>query len=603
MTNTLTISSEHKLRQENLAFDADVWYPIIAKFTFKTVFLPLRRCEATAIVHYFNARYLQRSIKQFTTYDVKILIELENRISNILNNKNNDFYKYGTFMRLCGRSAKDCEVLDRDTNLKDKYNKQLNKLTENNELDYNTKLIAIARTQYLKITNAKEAMAQLLSSERICIDLRDWILYGEPEQIVFRVWNNDVTKDYEFRVFVYNNKITAISQYDYYGVFPHLFNIKQKLKLMIYEKWKIVHPYIKQNNYIIDFAYLKSTNEMIIIEFSPFRTCTGATLFNWDKDKDLLYGNKTNNDCKNVLDAIEFRMRKKPYPNIQHLIEMNWETRYWKTKHPIPYYEWYKYAYAYTYSRKQIFINNMKKYLFDVNYQMIVVLLIGVLMGLLCMQFNYVKLLYIIEVMSVVFGMCYAYKSHCKSKKIYKRYEPPVIKHEYFEKNKNRYNLFVYGTLKKGFHWNHKYLSRSGVLINDNVITKNRYPMVIGDSGVPYLLDLDTLINRNDMKEMKYIKGEIWQIDYETLMGIDEYEGVNKGHYKRIEIEVKYRDNELNERVMKVFAWFKEQYDEDILNQPFLSEYTLEYHKKYYSPMKHIQVKQLMYLGEDFKRT
>ncbi len=83
--------------------------------------------------------------------------------------------------------------------------------------------------------------------------------------------------------------MTEISQYDYYGVFPHLFNIKHKLKLMIYEKWKIVHPYLKQNNYIIDFAYLKSKDEMIIIEFSPFRRCTGATLFNWDKDKDLLY--------------------------------------------------------------------------------------------------------------------------------------------------------------------------------------------------------------------------------------------------------------------------------------------------------------------------
>ncbi len=78
----------------------------------------------------------------------------------------------------------------------------MNKLVENNaktdkELDYNTKLVAIARTQYLKITNAKEAMAQLLSSERVCIDLRDWVLYGEPEQIVFRVWDNDVIMNSE----------------------------------------------------------------------------------------------------------------------------------------------------------------------------------------------------------------------------------------------------------------------------------------------------------------------------------------------------------------------------------------------------------------------
>ena len=264
----MTISSEHKLRQENLAFDADVWYPIIEQFTFKTVFLPLRRCEATSIVHYFNARYLNRNKDQFTIYDVKILNELERRIHQLLTDTNHQFSKYGAFMRLCGRSAKDCDVLDRDKNLKNKYQQELNRLIneEKRELNYETKLIAIARTQYLKITNAKEAMAQLLSSERVCIDCRDWILYGEPEQIVFRVWDNDVTKDYEFRVFVYDNKITAISQYDYYGVFPYLFDMKQKLKSMIYQKWKIVHPYIKQNNYVIDFAYLTTKDEMIIMQ-------------------------------------------------------------------------------------------------------------------------------------------------------------------------------------------------------------------------------------------------------------------------------------------------------------------------------------------------
>jgi hypothetical protein len=51
----LMIRSEHRLRQENLAFDIDVWYPIVADLTPRTRFVPLRRIEAAAIVaHYKN---------------------------------------------------------------------------------------------------------------------------------------------------------------------------------------------------------------------------------------------------------------------------------------------------------------------------------------------------------------------------------------------------------------------------------------------------------------------------------------------------------------------------------------------------------------------
>lgn len=617
MTNTLTISSEHKLRQENLAFDADVWYPIISQFTFKTVFLPLRRCEAIAIVHYFNARYLNKNLKQFTTYDVKILNELEQRISKLITN-NNEFCKHGVFMRLCGRSAKDCDVLDRDKNLKQKYDQQLKKLLEKDkkELNPETKLIAIARTQYLKITTAKEAMAQLLSSERVCIDCRDWILYGEPEQIVFRTWNDDVTKDYEFRVFVYNNKITAISQYDYYGVFQYLFQQKDKFKKMIYTKWKIVHPFIKQNNYVIDFAYLKSKDEMIVIEFSPFRRCTGATLFDWDKDKDLLYGKKTtqnDDECKdeiqNDLNEIVFRLNEKQYPNIEHLIEMNWEDRYWKKPKPVPYYKWYDNAYT----EKQEIIDAIKESIYDPIWQVVIAVIVAVILA-----FGSGYSLYKVgEYAAIVggFGGYYVYKERYSKKPFFirrkkkkrKKDDIPEIKHDFMEKNKTRYVLFVYGTLKSGFHWNHKFLSRSGKLLSDDAETKYKYPLVIGECGVPYLVDLG-VVNKNkvslggvdDVNDGKRIKGELWEIDHETLMGLDEYEGVNKKHYKRTEIAVMYDGGK---KMMKGFAFFKAKYDKKILKQEFLSEYTLEYHKNNYSPMRHIQVKQLAYLGEDFQRT
>eukprot|EP01083_Nonionella_stella_P023605 65323_1 len=217
----LQISSEHRLRSENLAFDIDVWYPILKKFTFETVFLPFKRREAIAIIHYYQTRYIRNaphSVPLLTPYDIKILNELEHQISNLLSDTSHSFTTHGAFMRLCGRSPKDAEPLDHSL-VRQLYDKNLDNLLQGNNpqnIKYkrtaNTKLIAIALTQWLKINHAKDAMNQLLTSERVYTDLHDWIKYGEPEQIVFRVWQSELSLDYEFRCYIYNNRMTAISR-------------------------------------------------------------------------------------------------------------------------------------------------------------------------------------------------------------------------------------------------------------------------------------------------------------------------------------------------------------------------------------------------------
>ena len=111
------ISSEHRLRSENLAFDIDVWYPMLKDFTFDTVFLPLRRREAIAIIHFYQTRYIKNSATStpsLTLYDIQILHSLESAISDLLSDPNREFRVHGAFMRLCGRSPKDAEPLNRD---------------------------------------------------------------------------------------------------------------------------------------------------------------------------------------------------------------------------------------------------------------------------------------------------------------------------------------------------------------------------------------------------------------------------------------------------------------------------------------------------------
>ena len=104
---------EHRLRSENLAFDIDVWYPPLAEHTFSTVFLPLTRFDAEAIVAYYNK--VHRRVDKnhgFTDQVVDRLKSLEARIDTVLQREDSSFAKHGAFLRLCGRSPKDGEPTD-----------------------------------------------------------------------------------------------------------------------------------------------------------------------------------------------------------------------------------------------------------------------------------------------------------------------------------------------------------------------------------------------------------------------------------------------------------------------------------------------------------
>ena len=180
----LGINSEHRLRSENLAFDIDVWYPSLAAFTFATRFLPLSRTEAEAILHYQNARFNQRRNAGFCREDVLVLHALEARLDAAIRSPSSPFAARGAFMRLCGRSPKDGEPLDR-RQVRATYAEELRQLRESGAPDdANTRLRAVSRVNCtLRVRSGAEAMSLLLTSERVFTDLHDWLKWGEPEQV------------------------------------------------------------------------------------------------------------------------------------------------------------------------------------------------------------------------------------------------------------------------------------------------------------------------------------------------------------------------------------------------------------------------------------
>ena len=276
-------------RHESNPFNIDVWYPLVKEITFNSYFIPLEREEGKAILKYYDSQYLDKG--ELTYKDIEILKKIENKIDDEI--KKHNLEKKGAFLRLCLRSPKDGDPYE-SIKIYEEYKNNIEKLSKEysqNKDNYNLKLIAMLRTHSLKINNGKEGMNLILTSERIHSDIADWLVNGGKEQIVLREYNDDLYCDYEFRVFIYKNKLTAISQYETYGFYPHLIHEKDKLEKLIYNFWlNNIKDKIKFPSYIIDCGYINGN--IILIEISPFLKSTGSCCFRWDKDeKELKSGN------------------------------------------------------------------------------------------------------------------------------------------------------------------------------------------------------------------------------------------------------------------------------------------------------------------------
>mmetsp|Transcript_5092 Transcript_5092/g.8306 ORF Transcript_5092/g.8306 Transcript_5092/m.8306 type:complete len:108 (+) Transcript_5092:120-443(+) len=86
------------------------------------------------------------------------------------------------------------------------------------------------------------------------------------------------------------------------------------------------------------------------------------------------------------------------------------------------------------------------------------------------------------------------------------------------------------------------------------------------------------------------------RVDEETLEGLDEYEGVIKKHYIRRKIKIEAEGDGIS---VGAFVYFKSSSNEELKALEFHPRYSLSYHKKNYDAIRHIQVKQQLYLEDE----
>ena len=305
----LKVHFKHAGRHEGVPFEIEQWYPIIKDFTFKTYFIPLEIEDAIAMSNFYEEKFLlnNKDSNKLTYEDIKRIKNLEIKIQNIIDS-NPNLKSKGAFVRLSGRSPKDGEPYD-SKKIKNNYDNNLIKFEKIYNLKKDSpqlKVLSYLRSNNLKSDNAKDVLNLLLTSERIHMDLKDWIKEGGKEMLAIREYGQNLCDDLEFRAFIYNNKLTAITQYDHYIKFEHIIKNKDKYQKMINDYWnKNIKDLIKIPNYSIDFAILND-NSVIAIEMSPFMKSTGPCCLKWEIDhEEMMNGNGNLKVNENDYDDID----------------------------------------------------------------------------------------------------------------------------------------------------------------------------------------------------------------------------------------------------------------------------------------------------------
>lgn len=144
---------------------------------------------------------------------------------------------------------------------------------------------------YTNLRNIIESMVTTVDAHKCFLkDDMECTIYLFP-------WIEDINPNKEFRIFVYNDKITAISQQHLYDVNSWLNKMSREDIILIINKIleffenKIKHLY-KKEKYVMDLVLIGKDNKPYFIEPNPFgeQYPSGSALFHWINDRDIIHG-------------------------------------------------------------------------------------------------------------------------------------------------------------------------------------------------------------------------------------------------------------------------------------------------------------------------
>ena len=531
---------DHKYRHQNMSVDMDVWYPFLKSITFKTYFIPLKYREAEAIIN-FNY-YKNKNMKdKFTKEDTKILRNLQKKVDHYF--ETYDDLKNGAMFRLSGRSGKDMDYYD-NKKIFALYQENLEKVSKKlgkDKTDINTKYVAITTLMNrFKVCNGKDVLNVLLTSERLFLDLKDWLNHGGREQMILRKWDDSLCSDKEFRAFIQNNELKAVCQDERFALFQDLVDNKDLYEKLINDYFKkALQPLMKIPNYIADFAILKN-NEVKLIEFSPFLRCTSACLFRWDINyEEMLHGTG------------KLTVRDKVCSNLDYFVN-EWETCQSKPSDPFDNY-FIEDEEENKHDKLDEILDKTKKFFISLNPMKL-------------------------------FGK--KENQEDNTNKIEEEKKEEVKEEEKKTKPFENRKIFVVSVLKTGFFWSHKYITYDGSenktlgkgLLEDHTI-------YVDKNGFGWIME----------KKGKKCYGEIIDVEYEDFLDVEFFYGQRDTTMQEITVK-------LDDKDIKVYAYVIKEIFDNVKNPEGddkceIEEYTIEMENEKFNSMQHIINQQERYLN------
>jgi len=224
--------------------------------------------------------------------------DFEEKLSEIMKSDGGGEKLY--FCRTSSRSPKDGVSNRKDEKKQEEGNEENPEPEPEPEPEEEEKsIVTITRKMNrLQVKDGVDIFELITKSQRIFSDIMLHFQYNIPEtssdnfSLILRDWV-PMPQDHEFRCFVKNKKIRAISQYQCYLFFESLQNKEyvEKLRDIIVDFHETVKEVIPFDNYVMDTIIFEDFSCMIV-EFNPYgpHLSSGAALYNWIKDKELLIG-------------------------------------------------------------------------------------------------------------------------------------------------------------------------------------------------------------------------------------------------------------------------------------------------------------------------
>lgn len=318
----ITKNSIETYQSSVLECNFENWYEKLKNVTFRSEYFPIEKKHAQLFVRIFPKLELAKNKDEwksfFTNEELNILNDLEIKLDLVISKfikKPSDF----VFVKTSSRSAKDSPLAEQ--NFKEVYKKHLSLLNENEKSSENQQVVCLLKAAFdcLRVQKASQVLEMFFKSERI---FQDMLLALEKidlfhENFIIREFAA-IDIDMEFRGFVFNRRLTGLSQYNYLiyskRLNEHRDEIENEIKNFFYNQvLNKLNNFIE--NFIIDFAVFLNNADISckVIEINPFLDTTDAALFSWEHEKHLLQNS----------DDFCFRITERPKPGIRTMLPLN----------------------------------------------------------------------------------------------------------------------------------------------------------------------------------------------------------------------------------------------------------------------------------------